>query len=83
LNLSRVNVIKMDIKGATEKALRGAQGTITRDHPWIELATEELVDDPRVLNATVLSLAGNYKLECGDASLVNATAARPNVLFYH
>jgi len=45
LNLPRVDFIKADIKGATERLLRGGSDIIARYRPHMALSTEELTDD--------------------------------------
>lgn len=42
LNLPRVDFIKADVKGATERLLRGGSDVISRDRPHMALSTEEL-----------------------------------------
>ena len=49
LGLVQVDVIKMDIKGAALRALRGAQQCIARDSPQIIISTEESGDDALVI----------------------------------
>jgi FkbM family methyltransferase len=78
----RVDVIKMDIKGATTRALRGAAGSIAKHKPWLQLTTEEGdVDDPGEITATVRSIRGDYAVRCGDCSM-DGGRVRPNVLTY-
>ena len=45
LGLARVDFIKMDIEGAEQQALAGAQDTIGRDHPRMTIATYHRQDD--------------------------------------
>lgn len=83
LGLERVDVIKMDIKGATAKAIQGARAVIKRDKPMIALATEEGddVDNPHELTDSLLELHADYESQCGDCSLMQGRP-RPNLLTF-
>ncbi|MCX6620919.1 MAG: FkbM family methyltransferase, partial [Acidobacteria bacterium] len=80
LNLPRVSVVKMDIKGATLRALEGGRQTLLRDHPKVALSTEEAEDDPGKLSRY---LASNYQYRprCGVCSLAK-TILEPEVMLY-
>lgn len=61
LQLERVDVIKADVKGATEKGLMGATATIQRWRPRIVLSTEEPPEDPGALTRLVRKLVPEYQ----------------------
>jgi len=65
LKLERVDLIKADVKGATEKGLQGAAATITRWQPRIVLSTEEPPEDPGSLTRLVQKLNPAYGLRPG------------------
>src|SRR5438876_767814 len=46
LKLERVDHIKMDIEGAEQRALQGAQDTLARYHPRMSLASYHVPSDP-------------------------------------
>lgn len=81
LNLDRVDVIKMDIKGATERALRGAAGTIQRFKPLVVVSTEEKEDPPDLLVALMRGLQPRYRIGCGECS-VAGRVVHPDVLAF-
>ena len=69
LHLSHVGLIKMDIKGATQKALNGAMRTLTRDKPRMAISTEETEDDPIKLANQVNGMHLGYTVACGTSSV--------------
>lgn len=79
-HLDQVNVIKMDIKGATAKALFGAKG-ILASRPRLAISTEELEDNAAEIKATVLALQPSYRMACGVCS-VNNLRVSPDVLLF-
>jgi FkbM family methyltransferase len=78
--LDQVNVIKMDIKGATAKALFGAKGTLA-SRPRLAISTEELEDNPAEIRSTVLALQPSYRMACGVCSVSNLRV-NPDVLLF-
>ncbi len=82
MGLSRVDLIKMDIKGATERALRGATATIARHRPQVILATEEYADEPKALFELVQNLNSGYQVECGSCSLMPGMTVATDVLLF-
>ena len=60
LNLSRVDLIKMDIEGAERQALAGASQTIRNFRPRLEICTYHLMDDPEVITG-IISSYGYYR----------------------
>ena len=81
LKLERVDLIKMDIKGATAKALEGAAGTLRKSRPRIALSTEEDEDDPVQLRALIATIEPAYPVRCGPCSLA-AGLLHPDVLVF-
>ncbi len=80
LHLPKITVVKMDIKGATLRALEGGRQTLLRDHPRIALSTEEAEDDPGNLSR-YLAAQYQYRPRCGVCSLDKATL-EPEVMLY-
>jgi FkbM family methyltransferase len=81
LQLTRVNYIKMDIKGATSKALMGAKGVLAWARPRLALSTEELEDNPAEIRSVVLALQPSYQMACGLCS-IGALKVNPDVLLF-
>jgi FkbM family methyltransferase len=79
LGLPRVDVIKMDIKGATVRALQGARQTIARFHPTIVISTEEEDDDPVQIANLARSIDPRYSLACTSCSM-DQWILRPDVV---
>jgi FkbM family methyltransferase len=82
LHLSKVNYIKMDIKGATAKALIGGKGILSSSRPRLALSTEEKEDDPAEIRALVLSLQPSYQMACGLCSIGDHLKVNPDVLLF-
>ncbi len=81
LKLGRVDVIKMDIKGATVRALQGGSQTIAANRPRLAISTEELEDPPAAIKAAVISHMPSYKMACGVCS-VNGLKVNADVLLF-
>jgi FkbM family methyltransferase len=79
LGLPRMDVIKMDIKGSSARALQGAVKTIRRHHPTIVVSTEEDGDDPTELLRLARQIDSRYSLACTSCSLDRWTI-RPDVV---
>lgn len=69
LSLPRVNFIKADVKGATERLLRGATGVLQRDRPRIALSTEEPADNVSSIAALARRIQPAYQMKCGPCLL--------------
>ena len=80
LELSKVDVIKMDIKGAVERSLRGSVDTLSKSKPLIVIATEEVEDDPHGIINFMTGLGLGYRVGCGTCYLDN-WLLHPQVLF--
>ena len=66
LRLSRVDFIKADIKGAAARMVQGARETLTAHRPRLVFATEEVEDDPLLIEKAVnQACPGCYEMKCG------------------
>jgi len=65
LRLERLDLIKMDIEGAEEKAIAGAQGTIRRFKPTFTIASEHKPDDHSRLPFLLHRMVPDYRVFCG------------------
>jgi FkbM family methyltransferase len=65
LGLTRVDLIKADIKGAGVRMVHGATRTIQAYHPRLIISTEEAPEDPAAINDAVLKIASDYNRHCG------------------
>jgi FkbM family methyltransferase len=81
LKLARVDIIKMDIKGATKKALNGAKDVLAANRPRLAISTEELEDPPPAIREQVLSMGMGYQMACGICA-VNGLKVNPDVLLF-
>lgn len=81
LKLPRVDYIKMDIEGAEQRALAGAQATIARFHPRMSLTTYHRPDDPAKIPELVRKAWPGYRMECGPCAQANGRI-RPDVLYF-
>ena len=66
LRLPRVDFIKADIKGAATRMVQGARETLTAHRPRLVFATEEVEDDPLLIEKAVhQACLGCYEMKCG------------------
>ena len=65
LNLDRVDFIKMDIEGAEQKALMGAQDTLAKYKPRLAIAAYHSPDDQTRIPAIVRAARTDYEMDCG------------------
>lgn len=65
LKLTRVDRIKLDIKGAERQALRGAAGVLKQFRPKLALAAEHHPDDYEQLPALARELRPGSHIRCG------------------
>ncbi len=85
LKLDRVDMIKMDIEGAEQKALRGASDTIRRFHPRLEISGYHLPEDHLVIPRMISAYHQGYISSCTTCNLVPTEGhdeLRPKVLEY-
>lgn len=80
LGLERVDLIKMDIKGAVTRALEGAEGTLAKYEPKLIIATEEKDDDPYDVFAALEAIHPGYQVNCSGCSIVEGWQLWPDVL---
>ena len=80
LGLERVDMIKMDIKGAALRALMGGKETVAKDRPRVVISTEEDGDSPEELIAAIETIAPGYRPACGSCSLFAGWLLSPDVL---
>jgi len=82
LHLPRVDFIKMDIKGAAEKALMGGHGILGAFRPRLAISSEEDSDRPVAVSRAVEALGLGYHRSCGSCTLQNGSVS-PDVLFFY
>jgi FkbM family methyltransferase len=82
LNLERVDFIKMDIEGAEQKALIGAQSTLMKYHPRMALSAYHVPSDPERIPALARQAWPGYNMECGPCAEANGSV-RPDVLYFY
>ncbi|HEY1239100.1 MAG TPA: FkbM family methyltransferase [Bryobacteraceae bacterium] len=81
LGLTRIDFIKADVKGATERLLRGGSAVIQRDRPRLALSTEEVADNAPAIAALAQKIQPAYQLKCGPC-LTDGKAIYTDVLFF-
>lgn len=82
LKLERVDFIKMDIEGAEQRALLGAQQTLASFRPRMALSAYHRPDDPEQLPVLVRRGWDAYRMVCGVCA-DGGTFVRPDVLFFY
>jgi FkbM family methyltransferase len=82
LHLPRIDFIKMDIKGATRKALIGAKETLRSASPRLALSTEEQEDNANEVRSQVMQLQPSYRMACGLCSVAAGLRVNPDVLLF-
>ena len=80
--LPRVDLIKMDIKGAVVRALKGGSRVLREDRPALVISTEEEADEPVGVEAAIHSLGLGYNRACGSCTFGRG-GIWPTVLFFH
>ena len=81
LNLPRVDFIKADVKGATERLMHGGSGVIRRYSPRIAVSTEEPVDNAGAIAALAHQIQPAYQMMCGPC-LLDSHEIYTDVLFF-
>ena len=81
LELERVDRIKMDIKGAVQKALQGGEETIRKHKPHIVISTEEDSDDPYKIDEQLRGLGLGYTPGCGGY-FVDGSNIEPDIVHF-
>ena len=82
LHLESVSLIKMDIEGAEQRALRGASSAIRRLHPRLAISAHHLPDDPVRIPKIVHQLAG-YREELGYCHTIWNGDVMPGVIHFY
>ena len=82
LKFPKVDMIKMDIKGATQRALTGGKRTLAANKPRLAISTEETVDNPKDVATFIESMRLGYRVECGTCSM-ESLRVHPDVLLFH
>jgi len=81
LSLPHVDFIKADVKGATERLLRGGSDVIARDRPRMAFSTEEQVDDAGAIAVLAKKIQPGYEVRPGPC-LVHGDSIYTDVLFF-
>ena len=81
LGLAQIDFIKADVKGATERLLRGGAGAIQRNRPRIAVSTEEVADDALAISRLVQKIQPGYQMKCGPC-LTDGKDVYTDVLFF-
>ena len=81
LKLPRVDYIKMDIEGAEQKALIGAQKTLAKDHPRLAMSAYHVPSDPEMIPKLIKQAWPGYTVECGPCGDEKGII-RPDVLYF-
>ncbi len=81
LHLARVDFIKADVKGATERLMRGGSDVIRRYSPRIAVSTEEPVDNAGAIAALAHQIQPTYQMKCGPC-LLDSHEIYTDVLFF-
>ena len=69
LRLDRVDVIKMDIEGAEQKALLGGQETIRKHKPRLAVCVYHGPTDAEQVPKVIAGLRSDYRRECGSCGI--------------
>jgi FkbM family methyltransferase len=81
LKLPKVDFIKADIKGATERAVAGASSVLSEYHPRLAISTEEPPENPKSITELIQRLAPGYEMKCGPCVLANNYISTDVVFF--
>ena len=81
LRLERVDFIKADVKGATERMLHGGASSIKRFHPRIAISTETPPEEPGTI-AKLLAAIDSYQAR-GGPCFYSEGEIRTDVMFFH
>jgi FkbM family methyltransferase len=81
LRLPRIDFIKADVKGATERLMRGGSEVLRRYRPRIAASTEEPVDNAGAIAALAQKIQPGYQMMCGPC-LLDGHEIYTDVLFF-
>ena len=82
LELDRVDFIKMDIEGAEQKALAGAQDTLRTYKPRLAISAYHLEDDQIKIPEIVAATRPDYEMKCGPCGHLRGWIV-PTTLLFH
>jgi len=82
LNLPRIDLIKMDIEGSEQEALRGAVRTLAEFKPRLAVAGYHKATDPDAIPAIVRRANAGYRFVSAGCRL-DLEEIRPLTLFFH
>jgi FkbM family methyltransferase len=82
LGLERVDFIKMDIEGAEQRALQGAQETLRRFKPRLAIGSYHLRDDHSEIPKLVQLARADYMMECSRCLPAHGMIM-PNLYYFH
>jgi len=82
LHLARVDIIKMDIKGATTKALIGSKEDLQSASPRLAHSTDEKEDSADEIRSLVKRLQPSYRMACGLRSVAAGLRVNPDVSLF-
>jgi len=81
LKLDKIDLIKADVKGASERMLHGSVKTIAANHPRFVISTEEEPEDPKALADFLASQDKRYHAR-GGPCLYTGDAIRSDTMFF-
>jgi len=82
LRLTALDFIKMDIEGAEQKGLRGAEKTLARFRPRLAISAYHQTGDPAAICATIWQARPDYLVVSKDLYKSPDGTAVPKVLFF-
>jgi FkbM family methyltransferase len=87
LGLSRIDLVKMDVEGAEQRALQGGRKLLIRDRPRLAIGVEHelptILDNAKAVRNIVLKINPAYKLHCGLCIEGSNRMIAPQVLWFH
>lgn len=81
LKLQKIDFIKADVKGASERMLHGSVKTIAAHHPRFVISTEEEPEDPKALADFLFKQDSRYRAR-GGPCLYTGSAIRSDTMFF-
>jgi len=81
IGLGRIDFIKADVKGASERMLNGGAAVLRRDQPRIAISTEEPADDAPAIARLALAIEPAYEMKSGPC-LLDSKDIYTDVLFF-
>ncbi len=81
LGIAKVDFIKADVKGASERMVRGSALVLKRDSPRWAISTETPPEDPKALTDLLRAVVPSYQVT-GGPCLYTEGEIRSDVMFY-